>query len=72
VIERESAYNTVLETHTHVFGVYAIVMRGEMWLTMNGHTQHLQSGAIFELEPNVPHDERYGADGAAYWVARKN
>jgi hypothetical protein len=27
---------------------------------------------FFELEPNVPHDERYGAEGAAYWVARKN
>jgi hypothetical protein len=43
-----------------------------MWLTMNGHTQHLQPGVIFELEPNVPHDERYGAQGAIYWVARKN
>ena len=38
-------------------------MRDEMWLTMNGHTQHLQPGAIFELEPNVPHDELYGAEG---------
>jgi quercetin dioxygenase-like cupin family protein len=52
--------------------VHAILTRGEMWLTMNGHTQHLQPGSIFELEPNVPHDERYGAEGAAYWVARKN
>jgi hypothetical protein len=43
-----------------------------MWLTMNGHTQHLQPGSIFELEPNVPHDERYGVEGSAYWVARKN
>ncbi|BDU56464.1 AraC family ligand binding domain-containing protein [Limnohabitans sp. TEGF004] len=72
VIEREWEPNTVLETHTHPFGVHAIVTRGEMWLTMNGHTQHLQPGAIFELEPNVPHDERYGAQGAIYWVARKN
>nr|WP_315261998.1 AraC family ligand binding domain-containing protein [uncultured Limnohabitans sp.] len=72
VIEREWAPNTVLETHAHPFGVHAIVTRGEMWLTMNGHTQHLQPGAIFELEPNVPHDERYGAQGAIYWVARKN
>lgn len=72
VIEREWAPNTVLETHTHPFGVRAILTRGEMWLTMNGHTQHLQPGSVFELEPNVPHDERYGAEGAAYWVARKN
>jgi quercetin dioxygenase-like cupin family protein len=43
--------------------VHAIVTRGEMWLTMNGDTQHLQSGSIFELEPNVPHDEQYVAEG---------
>jgi quercetin dioxygenase-like cupin family protein len=72
VIEREWAANTVLETHTHPFGVQALVTQGEMWLTMNGHTQHLVPGAVFELEPNLPHDERYGAQGATYWVARKN
>jgi quercetin dioxygenase-like cupin family protein len=72
VIEREWAANTVLETHTHPFGVQALVTQGEMWLTMNGHTQHLVPGAVFELKPNLPHDERYGAQGATYWVARKN
>jgi quercetin dioxygenase-like cupin family protein len=72
VIEREWPAHTVLETHTHPFGVHAILTRGEMWLTMNGQTQHLVPGSIFELEPDMPHDERYGAEGAAYWVARKN
>jgi hypothetical protein len=43
-----------------------------MWLTMNDHTQHLLPGSVFALDSNVPHDERYGAEGAAYWVARKN
>jgi len=72
VIEREWPPHTVLETHTHPFGVHALLTRGEMWLTMHGQTQHLLPGAIFELAPNVAHDERYGAEGAAYWVARKN
>jgi len=72
VIEREWAPNTVLDTHTHPFGVHALLTRGEMWLTCNGLTQHLLPGSIFELEPNVPHDERYGVEGAVYWVARKN
>ena len=72
VIEREWAPNTVLDIHTHPFGVYAILTRGEMWLTMKGQTQHLLPGSIFELAPNVPHDERYGVEGAAYWVARKS
>jgi len=72
VIEREWAANTVLETHTHPFGVHALLTQGEMWLTTNGQTQHLVPGSIFQLAPNVPHDERYGAQGATYWVARKN
>lgn len=72
VLEREWAPHTVLATHTHPFGVHAIVTRGEMWLTMQGKTQHLKPGDTFELDRDVPHDERYGPEGAAYWVARKN
>jgi quercetin dioxygenase-like cupin family protein len=72
VVEREWAPHTVLDTHTHPFAVHAVVTRGEMWLTMNGHTQHLLPGSTFQLDRDVPHDERYGAEGAAYWVARKN
>ena len=72
VIEREWAPNTVLDTHAHPFGVHALLTQGEMWLTMNGQIQHLVPGSIFELEPHLPHAERYGAKGATYWVARKN
>jgi quercetin dioxygenase-like cupin family protein len=72
VVEREWAPNTVLDTHTHPFAVHAILTRGEMWLTMQGQTRHLKRGDIFELDRDVPHDERYGAEGATYWVARKN
>jgi quercetin dioxygenase-like cupin family protein len=72
VVEREWAPHTVLDTHTHPFAVHAVVTRGEMWLTMNGRTQHLLPGSTFQLDRDVPHDERYGAEGAAYWVARKN
>jgi hypothetical protein len=43
-----------------------------MWLTCHGQTQHLLPGDTFELARDVPHDERYGPEGAVYWVARKN
>jgi hypothetical protein len=72
VLEREWAPHTVLATHTHPFAVQAVVTRGEMWLTVDGQTQHLLPGSHFALKPDVPHDERYGAEGAVYWVARKN
>ena len=72
VIERDWPPHTVLDTHTHPFAVHAIVTRGELWLTLGGQTQHLRVGFFFDLDRDVPHDERYGPEGATYWVARKN
>jgi hypothetical protein len=43
-----------------------------MWLAQGGHERHLRPGDRFALEREVPHAERYGAEGAAYWVARRN
>nr|WP_316640578.1 hypothetical protein [uncultured Roseateles sp.] len=34
-------------------------------------TRHLRAGDRFELDAEVPHDERYGIEGAMYWVARR-
>ena len=49
-----------------------MIAQGEMWLTCEGLTRHLTPGSVFTLQADVPHDERYGADGATYWVARRN
>jgi len=72
VIERSWAPDTVLETHTHPFAVKAVVTQGQMWLTAHGQTLALQRGDGFELDREVPHDERYGPQGATYWVAWRN
>jgi quercetin dioxygenase-like cupin family protein len=72
VLEREWAPLTELDTHTHPFSVKARVTRGEMWLTVGETTRHLRAGDDFALERDVPHAERYGTEGAAYWVARRN
>jgi mannose-6-phosphate isomerase-like protein (cupin superfamily) len=72
VVERRWQPDTVIDTHTHAFAAKALVVQGEMWLTVGSRTQHLKTGDGFELEPGVPHAERYGPQGAIYWVARKN
>lgn len=72
VIERAWPAGQVLDTHTHDFAVWAQVSRGEMWLTVGGETKHLLPGMQFALEAKVPHAERYGSNGAAYWVARRH
>jgi len=72
VLVREWAPGQVVGTHTHPFDVSALVVRGEMVLTCHGQPQALSAGQPFELLRNTPHDERYGPEGATFWVARKN
>jgi hypothetical protein len=72
VLERRWAAATVLDSHTHAFAVRALVVAGEMWLSVGDQTRHLVRGDEFELECDVPHAERYGSQGATYWVARRN
>jgi hypothetical protein len=58
--------------HTHPFEADALVVQGEMWLTEPGGTaRRLEAGDRFHLQANVPHEERYGPQGATYWVARQ-
>jgi quercetin dioxygenase-like cupin family protein len=72
VIERTWAPSTVLDSHTHPFAVRALVVAGEMWLTVGERERHLLPGDEFALERDVPHAERYGPEGATYWVARRH
>jgi hypothetical protein len=71
VLEKKYPALTVIDIHVHPFAPKALVVSGEMWLTVGGHTQHLVPGSTFELDPQVPHAERYGAAGTTYWVGRR-
>jgi quercetin dioxygenase-like cupin family protein len=72
VLERRWQPNLVLDEHRHPFAAQALVVAGEMWLQCRGQTQHLRPGDRFALERDEPHAERYGPEGATYWVARRN
>lgn len=72
VLERRWEPNTVIDTHTHPFAVQALVVQGEMWLTVGSDTKYLRPGDRFALDRGVEHAERYGADGATYWVGRRH
>lgn len=72
-LERVWAPGTVLPMHTHDFDADAVVTQGEMWLTVAGEAErHLGPGDTFVLPRGTPHEERYGAQGATYWVARRS
>lgn len=72
VLVRSWPADLQIDTHTHAFALKARVVSGEMWLTVGAETRHLQPGDEFDLAAEVPHAERYGHGGAAYWVARRN
>ena len=72
VLERCWTPDAVLETHSHPFGVDALVVQGDMWLTVDGISRHLEPGHTFTLSCEQAHAERYGPAGATYWVARRN
>lgn len=72
VLERQWAPDTVLGEHTHPFAVDALVVQGELGLTVDGKERVLRPGDRFTLDAHQPHGERYGAEGATYWVARRN
>lgn len=68
---REWAPNAVIEEHAHPFDADAVVTQGEMWLSCAEGTRHLLPGGTFQLAAGTPHSERYGPEGATYWVARR-
>ena len=72
VLVREWAPGLATGTHEHPFDVEARVVRGEVWLAVDGQTRHLQAGDAFTLARDLPHAESYGPDGATFWVARRN
>ena len=72
VLERKWEPNHVVGVHTHPFDANAVVVQGEMWLTVGDDTRHIPSGGTFELSRGTPHSERYGGEGATYWVGRRS
>jgi PAS domain S-box-containing protein len=72
VLERRWEAHEVLDTHQHPFDVRGLMVQGELWLTRGEVTQRLQPGDGFEIPRNEPHAERYGSEGALFWVARRH
>jgi hypothetical protein len=72
IVERQWKPDTEVGTHTHSFAVKALVVQGEMWLSVGERTLHLLPGDTFQLDREVPHAERYGHQGATYWAARRS
>jgi hypothetical protein len=72
VLEKAWEAGRVLDTHAHGFDARLRVTRGEMWLGLGGTVRHLLPGDECAIAAGVPHDERYGPEGATLWIARRH
>jgi hypothetical protein len=72
VLVREWQPDQEVGLHTHPFDVSALVVRGELWLGCGDDRRHLKAGDRFELATDLPHTEKYGSEGATFWVARRH
>jgi quercetin dioxygenase-like cupin family protein len=72
VVEQKWGPSAVAATHSHPFEARALVVKGEMWLTIGAVTRHLKAGDRFELLPGQLHAERYGPERAVYWVGPRH
>ena len=72
VFLREWPPLAVVPEHSHPFALKALLLKGQMWLTVDGAERQIQIGEMFELSHGYPHAERYGPEGAAYLVAQKH
>lgn len=71
-VERHWEPNTVLEAHSHPFDAAALVVQGHMGLACGqAAEQTLGPGDVFAVPAGQVHTERYGPEGATYWVARR-
>ena len=63
--------NGSLEDHTHPFEVIALILGGNIELTIEGITSNSESGDVFYLKHEQLHSETYGPNGVHYLAARK-
>ena len=57
--------------HAHPFEVRALVLDGQIALTVSGKERTYRKGEIFTMAAGCEHTEEVGADGVKYIVGRR-
>jgi len=69
LVERE--VGGFLDLHAHPYEVHALVIEGQIDITIGGIKSSYLAGDAFHLLPNQIHTENYGAKGVKYLTSRK-
>ncbi len=57
--------------HSHPFDVLALVLEGDITLTVEGGARTYRAGEEFSMRARCPHVEDIGPDGVKYLVGRR-
>jgi hypothetical protein len=68
LIERKAGQ---MGEHSHPFEANALILDGNITLTIDGFSIQYNPGDVFHLLPHIKHSESYGPQGVQYLVSRK-
>ena len=71
VLTREQPADYFLGDHQHEFDARALILAGEITLTVSGQPQSYPRGTVFALDAGCVHTERAGPQGVTYLVGRR-
>jgi quercetin dioxygenase-like cupin family protein len=72
LLVRQQAPGHFLGDHQHAFDARALVIQGDITLTVAGAASAYPLGTVFELASGTPHQERAGPEGVTYLVGRRS
>ena len=68
---KQLAAGTHNAAHDHPFDVRALVLDGEITLTVDGKASAYRKGEVFTMPAGCRHAENIGAEGVRYLVGRR-
>ncbi len=68
---KQLAAKTDNATHAHPFDVCALVLDGEITLTVDGAARAYRNGDVFTMAAGCRHAEQIGGEGVRYLVGRR-
>ena len=68
-ISKEVGYQ--MDEHAHAFDAYALILQGDITLTVNGVAHTYKAGETFRLAAYTPHEESAMPHGVNYLVGRR-
>jgi len=70
IVEREA--NSSLDVHAHPFEAKALIISGQIDITVDGIKISYRAGDVFHLRKDQEHSESYGPNGVQYLAGRKD